>query len=201
MRMFVELAMVCLSGIRLMATMSKVSMLDQTSLKMWLILGSPVIIIALMSTGRMLFFAIKTVLGWATRPSQEKKIVDTSASSVAPVPKEALIECSNCKARNTFRASTIERSSDLEEGLLEGVLICPDCGHVQHAYWMSKQLMAEKIKIFGVIAVLSRRRMPINFARVKELKEKYKNLFDIEQSKYQAIVGVKEIVEKDDEQR
>lgn len=128
--------------------------------------------------------------------------MDTSSSLPAPVfetvQSQTLIECPNCHIKHTFQALGAERSSPVEAGLVEGLLLCPECGHESHCYFMSQNLRAERAKIFGTIKILAKRRTPVNFQRVKELKEKYKNLFDIEQSKYQAILSDKKVPESQD---
>lgn len=99
------------------------------------------------------------------------------------------VECENCHAQNRVEKLFSERPSDLEPGLVESISTCPDCGHIAHAYWVSPYLRAQRNQIFGLIAVLARRRTPLNFQRVKDLKEKYKNLFDIEQAKYREMAN------------
>lgn len=102
--------------------------------------------------------------------------------------QNVILECVNCHAQNKIEKLFNERPSDLEPGLIEGVSTCPECGHVTHAYWASPGLIQQRVQIFGMIAVLSRRRTPMNFERIKQLKEKYKNLFDIEQAKYREML-------------
>ena len=114
------------------------------------------------------------------------------------VPKEVLVECFNCHARNTLRKSVVERPSDLEANLIQVFMVCPDCGHEKHCYFMSPKLRAANVASANAIKALSMRRTQENLNRVLEIKEKYKNLFDEEQSKYQAILGVVEILEQDD---
>jgi len=116
-----------------------------------------------------------------------------------PVRPEALIECSNCHAKNTFRKSIVERPADfMEAGVIQILSICPDCGHEQHSYFMSPKLKLARDVSASTIKALSQRRTQKNFDMVRDIREKYKNLFDEEQSKYQAILGVKNILEKDD---
>lgn len=78
--------------------------------------------------------------------------------------------------------------SPLEDGLIEGLLICPDCGHEKHIYFMSKELKTQRAEIFGTIDVLSKRRTQENLNKVVELREKYKNLFDAEQEKFSGLL-------------
>jgi len=123
--------------------------------------------------------------------------VDIGSTFQPPVhetmPQDTLIECPNCYTKHTFKVLGTERAATpLEDGLTEGLLVCPECGNETHCYWMSRELREERAKIFGTIGVLAKRRTPINFQRIKELREKYKILFDIEQAKY------KEIAEKED---
>ena len=100
-----------------------------------------------------------------------------------------LVECDNCRAKNTLSNMAIERLSTLEKDLTEGLLICPDCGHEKHCYFMSPKLKSIRDASVIAIKVLAARRTQKNFDAVRDIKEKYKNLFDEEQLKYQTMLN------------
>lgn len=112
------------------------------------------------------------------------------------VVSEVIVECPNCHARNSLRKSTVVRSSSLEVGLTETLLICPDCGHEKHVYFMSVSLQAAQNAANNIIQALSARRTQKNLDTAIDIKQKYKNLFDEEQLKYRAMLD--EILEKED---
>lgn len=126
--------------------------------------------------------------------------IGSSSQPLAPTKKqsEALVVCSNCKAKNTLKNSIQTQSCSLEKDLIETVLICPDCGHLKHVYYMSKELQAKQIEMGIKIKVLSRCVTQENLNKVIELRENYKKLFDDEQSKYQAVLNIKNILGDDD---
>lgn len=95
-----------------------------------------------------------------------------------------VIACPNCKAHNSLRNSLKELPCSLETDLIEVVSICPDCGHVKHIYYMSKELRSEQIQLGVKIKVLARRATQENLNKVIELRENYKKLFDAEQRKF-----------------
>lgn len=126
--------------------------------------------------------------------------IGSSSQPLASTKKqsEVIVVCPNCKAKNTLRNSLKIQACSLEKDLTETVSLCPDCGHVTHIYYMSKELRAKQIEMGIKIKALSRRVTQENLNRVFELKENYKILFDAEQSKYKAILSVKKILENED---
>lgn len=113
------------------------------------------------------------------------------STSQPPAP-ERLYECLNCKGRNKLKNLLVERPSPIEDGLLEVVFICPDCGKETHSYWMSEKLRLARDVSNNTIRILSVRRTQKNLDMAINIKEKYKNLFDEEQ------VRIKGILEKED---
>lgn len=117
-----------------------------------------------------------------------------TGSSFQPLalPKSQVVTvvCPNCKARNTLKNSMKERPSHLEDGVSEAILVCPDCGHVKHVYWMSKELRVKQAEMAAKIKILSRRATQENLNKVIELRENYKNLFDAEQQRFHSLLEI-----------
>jgi hypothetical protein len=99
------------------------------------------------------------------------------------------VRCDNCKQENTLGQLLRERFlPDPYQDVVEGLLICPDCGKEVHCYYMSREARLKSVEILEKIGLLQASTLQADYEKLKFYREEIHKIYDDEQQLYQQIM-------------
>jgi uncharacterized protein with PIN domain len=76
--------------------------------------------------------------------------------------------------------------------VVEGVIVCPNCGLTRHSYWMPEHLRFDQARLKNAVMEWQTKRTTKTFGEYKRRLAIFQNNFDVSQRKYAAIFGEKD---------
>lgn len=111
-------------------------------------------------------------------------------SSSQPLVREAKVRCENCKQINLLKDFLSEKDHTTPFGSVsEGLLVCPDCGHEKHVYYLTPEVRDRRQQIVRSMLHLSEKQTPESFREIKNLREEYHSIYDACQEFYGTVMG------------
>lgn len=97
------------------------------------------------------------------------------------VSQQVVVSCPNCKAANTLDKCIAQRPVG---ELIEGGMLCPDCGHWTHSYWMDKELEQRRDRLETIRLLHVRNPTEGRWRGYQTALQAYKRNFETVQAKY-----------------
>jgi len=100
------------------------------------------------------------------------------------------VSCTQCKATYPFEVFLREvRMAAPYETVVEGILVCPDCGHRIHSYYMPENTRFLQSLLEKSIKKWSDSRSPADYQEYNKRQRSFQTSFDAAQRKFNAIFG------------
>lgn len=99
--------------------------------------------------------------------------------------------CEKCMALHSLKDFLVERLVMLEGSVVQGLLVCPDCGDEKHCYYMDAETRAKKSIVMQRmnIAKSNGSKVRDTFAQIQLLQRQYQFVHNECQEKYKQLLG------------
>lgn len=104
-------------------------------------------------------------------------------------PERTAVKCTSCGKQHQINELVKEEPLPYpHNSVVEGFLLCPDCGFRTHSYYMPEQLRQEQERLNKALALYQADKSPKAFRQYDQHLKVYQNNFTTAQAKYRALM-------------
>lgn len=113
----------------------------------------------------------------------------TTPETIKNPQAQVKIKCSHC--RREYPIDTMLQERPLpppRETVVEGLIVCPECGTEKHSYYMTEALRFKQVELVKLLNAWNSSHDLKDWSKYQSAQRQYQKTFDTTQQRYAAIV-------------